>query len=310
MKKFLLSVLLVSALVLTLTSCGTAQKSSSTEVDLSKDREGTPITLPETIERIITLGPSNTEVVVGLGFGAKIIAADTYSTDIEGMDSSIPLFDMMTPDAEKILELKPDVMYITGMSKATSDDPYKALKDAGVCVIYMPTSKSIEAIKEDIRFYAASLNVKDKGEEMIKNIEKEINAVRKIGDKITEKKSIYFEISPAPYMYSFGSGVFLNEMIELIGAKNSLVDQNEWIAVTDETILDANPDVILTSSSYIENPTEEIKARAGWAELKAVKDNAVYAIDANASSRPSHNIVIALKQMAKAVYPDQYADLK
>ena len=70
----------------------------------------------------------------------------------------------------------------------------------------------------------------------------------------------------------------------------------------------ANPDVILTNVNYVENPTEEIMNRTGWEHITAVKDKAVYSIDSNSSSRPTQHIIKALKEMAKAVYPDEYKD--
>ena len=137
---------------------------------------------------------------------------------------------------------------------------------------------------------------------------KEIEAVRKKGASIAQdkKKTVYFEIGAAPYMYSLGTGTFINEMIEIIGAQNILADQKSWIAVSDEMVLAKDPDVILTNVSYIPNPIDEIMARSGWASLKAVKGKKVFGIDTNSSSRPNHNIIKALKEMAKAVYPEIY----
>jgi iron complex transport system substrate-binding protein len=68
----------------------------------------------------------------------------------------------------------------------------------------------------------------------------------------------------------------------------------------------ADPDIILTNVDYVENPTEEIKSRAGWENMKAVKNNDVYYIDKSASSLSNHNVVKALKEMAEAVYPEVF----
>ena len=270
------------------------------------DREGTPIALPASIQRIASFGPSNTEILSALGVGEELVAVDTYSANVEGIPANLPLFDMMAPDAEKILALQPDVLFVTGMSKFGGEDPYKPVKDAGVSVIYIPSSNSIRGIKEDIRYLAAVVGREEKGEEVVGRMEAEIAAVKAIGDTVAEKKSVYFEISAAPYMYSFGSGVFLNEMIELIGATNALGDQSSWIPVTDEAVLAANPDVILTCVNYIDDPTGEIQARPSWDALNAVKNGQVFFIDTDASNRPSQNILKALWEMAVAVYPELY----
>ena len=118
---------------------------------------------------------------------------------------------------------------------------------------------------------------------------------------------MYFEISAAPYCYSFGEGVFLDEMLELIGADNVLAGQEGWLSVDEEAVVAADPDVILTSVNYIDDPVGEITARAGWEGVAAVQNGEVYAIDNKTSSLPNVNVVQALREMAQAAYPDLYA---
>lgn len=95
-------------------------------------------------------------------------------------------------------------------------------------------------------------------------------------------------------------------MIELIGATNVLGNEQSWISVSEEAVIAANPDVIITNVNYIENPIDEIKSRAGWENINAIKNNEVYYVDNMASSLPNHNIIKALEEMAKAIYPDIY----
>ena len=281
-------------------------ESASPAPVIDMDRDGNRITLPESIDKIISMGPSNTEVLAALGFADNIIATDAYSDNIPGIDPSIAMFSMMAPDAEQIISLMPDVIFVTGMSMVGGDDPYRVVTDVGICVIYMPSSTSINGIKEDIRFMSAVLNVQERGEQLVSDMEREIERIRAIGETITEKKDVYFEIAAAPFMYSFGQNTFLNEMIELLGAVNIFSDHVSWFSVADEAVLDADPDVILTSVNYIDDPVGEIMSRQGWSEVSAVSNNAVYYIDTDSSNRPSHNIVIALLQMARAIYPDKY----
>ena len=93
-------------------------------------------------------------------------------------------------------------------------------------------------------------------------------------------------------------------MIEIIGAENLLADQEGWISVSEELILSKNPQVILTNVNYIENPVEEIKERAGWDSVEAIKNGEIYYIDNMSSSLPNQNIVKALEEMLRAVYPE------
>ncbi|UTC67516.1 MULTISPECIES: ABC transporter substrate-binding protein [unclassified Treponema] len=302
---FVLSLLLAAG---TMVFAGGAKESNLPSIDLNADRAGIPIVIPEKVERIISMAPSATEILIDLGLTDKIIAGDTNTQKDGLLKQDIPYFDMMKPDAEKLIALKPDVVFISGMSNAKGNTPFSPLIDAGICVISIPSSSSIEAIYLDIAYIAAVVKQEGMGAKIISNMKKEIEAIRKKGASIAEdkKKKVYFEIGAAPYMYSLGTGTFIHEMIEIIGAKNILADQKSWIAVSDEMVLSKDPDIILTNVSYIPNPIDEIMARPGWGTLKAVKGKQVFAVDNNSSSRPNHNIIKALKEMAKAVYPEIY----
>ena len=302
---FVLAMLLAAG---TMVFAGGAKEASLPSIDLTMDRAGAPITLPAKVERIVSMAPSTTEVLIDLGVADKIIAADTNSQKDGLLKQNIPYFDMMKPDAEKLIALKPDVVFISGMSNAKGNTPFSPLIDAGICVVNIPSSSSIEAIYLDIAYIAAVVKQEGNGAKIIANMKKEIELVRKKGASIAQdkKKTVYFEIGAAPYMYSLGTGTFINEMIEIIGAQNILADQKSWVSVSDEMVLAKDPDVILTNVNYIPNPIDEIMARAGWASLKAVKGKKVFGIDTNSSSRPNHNIIKALKEMAKAVYPEIY----
>ena len=273
---------------------------------VTMDRDGNYVTLPDKIERIIAMGPSSTEVLSALGYLDNIIASDIFSVNVPNINPDIPFISIMDPDAELIISLMPDIIFVTGMSRAGGNDPFSIFAEAGICLVYIPTSNSIEDIIEDIRFISAVMGEQEKGEEIILSMETQINELRAICETVTDKKTVYFEISAAPFMYSFGSDTFLNEMIELLGAVNIFGKQVSWLSVSDEDILKASPDIIFTSVDYIDDPVGEIKSRPGWNEINAVKNNDVYYIDTDASTRPSHHIITALLEMARAIYPELF----
>ncbi|MGL5329795.1 MAG: ABC transporter substrate-binding protein [Peptostreptococcaceae bacterium] len=297
-----LRLVLATIIVAMLATVGCSQK----EV-IVKDREGNDVKLPKKMERIISTAPSNTEVLVELGLGDKLVAVDTYSSDVNGVPKGIELIDFSNPDAEAIIGLEPDMIIASGHNKTgNSEDPFKLIKEAGISVFYIPSSDSIQGVYDDIMFISEITNTEEKGQAIVEDTKKQVEEIAKIGKTITDKKKVYFEIGPAPNLFSFGNSTFLNEMIELIGAENIFANENSWIGPSEEAVLDANPDVILTNVDYVENPAEEIKSRKGWENTAAVKENHVYFINKNASSRPSQNIIIALNEMANAIYPDVY----
>lgn len=272
------------------------------------DREGNEIVVPEEINTIISAAPSVTEILTGLGEADKIIAADMYSADVAGIDPAICTLDFYNLNTEELIALAPDVIVINGISETGDSDPYKDLKDAGVNVVYIPSSTSIEAIKEDIKFLAEYTGTTDKGDELIASIDAAVADVTAKAATITEKKSVYFEIGAAPYLYTCGKNTFIDEIITLIGAENIYGGEEGWISNSDETVIAGNPDVIITNVMYDGYDYNEIKTRAGWDVITAVQNGAVYQVDANATSRPSQYVVDGIYAVAKAVYPEIYAE--
>jgi len=271
------------------------------------DREGFAITLPDEVNTVISIGPSVTEVIVALGMGDKIIAADRFSDNIPGLAEGIAVLDLLLVDAEYLIELNPDIIFVTGLTRSRSDDdPMRLVSDAGITIIYVPTSISIDAIIEDIRFIAGVMDAHDAGEDIISDMQAELEAIRQIAYGITETRTVFFEISPAPSIWSLGTNTFINEMIELIGAENIFADKDGWVGVADEVLLEANPDVIITSVNFIDNPVEEIISRPGWGAITAVQNGDVFQVTTNYVNRANHNIIRGLREIAAAVYPDYF----
>lgn len=272
----------------------------------TQDRSGNAITVPAEVNKIISLAPATTQILDTLGVMDKLIAIDTQTPAyVEGVDH-LPQFDMMAPDVEQIAALEPDIVYTSGMSYIEGN-PFQALIDMGVCVVDIPSSASIADVKQDIVFTAACLGLEAEGQAIADEMQSKIDELAAIGATITDKKTVLFEISALPYIYSFGTGTFLDEMITLLGAENVLADQFSWIAVTEESAVASNPDVILTSVNYIEDSVGEILSRTGWQSVTAVANKEVYYIDNGASSLPNQHIVDAMIEMAVAIYPEAYA---
>lgn len=291
-------------LVLLLCSVSSALAEVPTE-----DRAGNPIAIPQKVERIISMAPATTQVLEALDVLPLLVAVDTQTPMYVELPNEVPQFDMMEPDVEGIAMLSPDVVFTSGMSYINGD-PYAALVEMGICVIDIPSSSSIAAVEEDILFTAACLDMTDAGERIVSEMQEEIDKIAEIGKTIpdNEKKTVLFEISALPYIYSFGRGTFLDEMLEMIGAVNVFADQEGWLAVNEEDAILANPDIIMTSVNYIEDPIGEIKSREGWGDVTAVKNGNVYYIDNASSSLPNQHIINAMWEMALAVHPEYFAE--
>lgn len=299
MKNKLLLLLVVFSLLVTITAC------SSTPTTVT-DRMGNEVVLPSQINKIISTSPANTEILLALGMGDKIVAVDKYSKDIAGLNADVTIIDFMNPDAETIVSLDPDIIIASEINTLGGSDPFSVLKEAGIAVVYQPLTESIEGIYADISFIAEITATSAKADEIIEKMQTEIAEYQAISAGITDKKKVYFEISPAPNLFTFGTGSYLQEMLEIVGVDNVFADLGKGTAISSEAVLEANPEVILTNVNYIDNPVEELKSREGWDSITAVATDQVFYIDSNSSSRATHNIISALQEIAETVYPELY----
>ena len=116
------------------------------------------------------------------------------------------------------------------------------------------------------------------------------------------EKTIYFEVSPLEYgLWTAGANTFMNEIAELLGLKNCFADVEGWAEISEEQVLERNPDYIVTISMYYgEGPTpeEEIASRAGWDNLTAVKNGAILNLQNNELSRPAPRLAEGAQMLA------------
>ena len=291
---------------------------AETEMDLSTDRSGNPITVPEKAESIISMAPSTTRILIDLGLAENIVACDTYSFGSYGSEltADIPQFDMMTPDQEQIIALGADIIFTTGMSASQGTDVFAAVRESGACVADIPSSASLKDIEEDILFIGACVGKSAEAEAIVDDMQEKLDTFSEIGSSIPEeeKKTVLFELyTPSadnPVIYTAGNGTYINEMLELIGAVNvAAAETDQWPALSEEAAVAADPDVILTADMYTPDVINTILTMSGWENVTAVKNQDVYQLSSDDVNQPNHHVIDAMIEMAQAVYPDRYADI-
>lgn len=285
--------------ILSICSCSKNEISDSDKNNIIQNKK---------IEKIISLSPGVTDILIDLNEAHKIIAADTFSKDIlkKNNINVSNIFDMLNPDAEKIISLDSDIIFINNLTAFYTKNSLLSLSNH--TIITITNSETLKGIEDDIYFLGKVLNADDRAKEVVSNMRTKIKEIKDIGDTITNKKTVYFEISALPNLYSFGSNVYLDDIINIIGAKNIFSNRNEWINVSEEDVVYLNPDIIFTSVDYVDNPVAEITNRAAWRDINAVKTSKVFFVEG--TSLPTHNIVSSIILMAKYIYPEEYKDIK
>jgi iron complex transport system substrate-binding protein len=143
------------------------------------------------------------------------------------------------------------------------------------------------------------LGVKERGQALAGSMMEEIKRIAAASVTL-EKKRIYFEID-STYLVTFGQGTYLNEMIEIAGGVNIFADQSGWFSPSAEEIILRDPEILFTFVYADEDAIGELKSRQAFGSISAIRLDQVYVIDNNSASRPSQNIITALREMARAI---------
>ena len=284
----------------------------------TKDRAGNDITIPAKVNTIISMAPSVTRLLIAMGYGDKIVACDTYSGSspyATELRAGLPQFDMMAPDNESIIALQPDIVFTTGMSYAQGENVYSAVKEAGVCVADIPSSASIDEIKNDIIFIGQAIGDEAQAYEITSKMEDCETAVLEKTADIKEKKTVLYIMSVPtpdfPDIYTCGKGTYMDEIFTLVGTQNIAGDIDyEWPAMSEEEIIAANPDVIIVGDTYTPDAVNAVLTMDGWGDMKAIKDKAVYLIDGDSFNQPNQFVMNSACEIGAAVYPDIFKDIQ
>jgi iron complex transport system substrate-binding protein len=255
------------------------------------DRIGGTVSLPEIAGeslRIVSTNPAATEILEGLGLLDNIVAADTNSADVPGIDAGICTLDMMNLNTQYIADVSPDMVVIGEISRSGEVDPLSELEDMGIYTAYIPTANSIEGIKMDIEFLSILTGTSEAGSALISEMNTELLYMDEL---IAGTLTMYvlFTVSETPEMYAVGINTFIADMLERAGGETVLEGQSGFIAMTDEDI-----------------------AAIPWIEIfiTNVKDGDpkyIY-VDTNLTSRPSQHITEGIRELAKIIHPELFEE--
>ncbi|UNK17579.1 ABC transporter substrate-binding protein [Paenibacillus sp. N3/727] len=269
-----------------------------------KDATGETLTFKEAPKKIISISPAETESLFALGLDEQIIGVSDYDDYPEAATTKPKMGGLYNPNEEAIIAAQPDLV-VTGISM--SAEAAQHLRDLGI-TIFKTDPKTVNDVIANIELFGQISDHQEEAKTVIDKMKQEQNEVTEAVKSLTpeQKKKVYIEFSPG---WTVGSGEFMDELITLAGGVNVAADTAGWYEISEEKIIKDNPDVILFSKNVIDDKTQKtldqmIKARSGWDQITAVKNDAVYGLDDNLVSRPGPRVTEGLKEIAKAIYPE------
>lgn len=258
------------------------------------DGLGNEITLDKEPEKIVSMAPNVTEILFALGLGDKVVAVSEFS-DYPAEASEIETIGgAMGYDLERIAELAPDVIVTNGM--------VEGIDKAGAPVAgYYP--QTMEEVMKQIEQIGELTNTSAKAKEITDDMRARIEKVKKSVQGL-DAPTVFYEVWGDPLMVA-GKGSFINEMITLSGGIDVAGDAEPYSNYSVEQLVEKNPSLYIINDGDPNLTAQTIAERPGYADLDAVKNDRVLAVDADLISRPGPRIVEGLEAVADFIHPDR-----
>lgn len=301
----LLSISILAALLLS--ACGAAVTPTAAPITLT-DGLGNSVTLAAPAQRIVSLAPSNTEILYAIGAGAQVVGRDDFS-DYPTEAGSLPGVggNMGTYSLETIASLKPDLVLA---AEINTPELVKSLQDLGLTVYYLSNPKDLDGMYANLKTVAQLAGRESEADTLIGSLQKRVQAVTDAITPDTGVVSVFYELdgtSDPAKPWTAGKGTFLSQLISMAGGSN-IGDNLEgsYAQMSLEELLVQNPSILLLGDAAYGATPEQVAARTGWDALQAVKDNRIYTFDDDLVSRPGPRLVDGLETLAKLLHPELF----
>lgn len=296
-KLFLIVTLVMSITVAPVSILAEAEVAEIEVTDMI-DRE---ISLEAPATTVVATTPSDAEVLYALGLGDLVVGRGTYvdyPAEIMEVDD---IGSGEETNIEAIIALDPDLVIMGYMFGV--EEQIEQLDAAGINV-YVSQVNSIEEIYENIENIGLLTDSSDAATELIEEMEATFEEYEELADD-QEPGSVYYEISPLEFgLWAGGEDTFMDELGDMLNLENIFDDLEGWGEVSEEQVISLNPDYIITTSFPGPDMTaeEEIMSRDGWADINAVANELVFAVDSNEFTRPGPRLMDAIEQLYTLVY--------
>ena len=253
------------------------------------DMAGHDVTLDAVPERVVALSAADCEILFAVGAGDTLVGRGEYCDypaevlDLPSVQSGYET------NIEQIIELDPQVVIMSSM--AQSEEQVQALEEAGItCVV--SEAYDIEGIYTSVRMIGTLMGKDAEAEQVVSDMQA---GFADLAANPVEGGTVYFEVSPLEYgLWTAGSGTFYNEIADMIGLENVFADVDGYAEISEEQVIERNPDYIVTITMYYgegPTPTEEILSRTGWENVTAVQNEAILNLQNDELSRPVPRLV-------------------
>lgn len=256
----------------------------------------------DTSKRYISLAPSTTEILFALGLDKEIAGVSSYCDYPQEAKSKQIVGNFSQPNIEKILSLKPDYVFCTGLEQAPVVEELKRRR----LKVYVSDPKNIQELFSSIGEIGQITAREKAARDLIQGMERDIKEVSaKVGSiPINKRPRVFVEIWYNP-LTTAGAGSFIDELISLAGGINIAHDTRRPFSIfSPEELIKRNPDCIIFAYMDNDKPGKRLREYLSWKQISAVRENRLYNdIDPNILLRPGPRLTKGLKEIHKRLYP-------
>lgn len=263
------------------------------------DDLGREVILRQTPAKIVSIAPSNTEILFALGLGDKVVGV-TDSCDYPEAAKSKPKVGSVELDYEKIVEIAPDLVVAVGSLQRQAID---RLSELGICVLAVDP-KTVDGVLHAITLTGKATGAEDRAATLVAELSRRIEAVTAKVSSIgaSARPRVFVEIWNEPLMTA-GPGTFVDELISAAGGENIAHDaRGEWPQFSAEAVIERDPEVVILTGF---NKAEAL-ARPAWQGISAYRSGRVHELHPDLLVRPGPRLVQGLEELAKLLHPEAF----
>ena len=301
------AIFLVSAIALVFsTSCASPPESEAPSPATIIDQLGRTVALDKPPQRIISLAPSNTEILYALGLADRVVAVTDYCNYPLEAKTKPTIGGFSTPNIEEIVAFSPDLILATSIHE-TKIIPQ--LEGKGLTVLAL-NPKTIDAVLEAILLTGRVTGVGENATELVDGMRQRIKAVTdRVAGLTPEQKMRTFYILWHDPLKTAGSGTLQDELIHKAGGTNIAQGLTDYANISLEVVIRDNPEVIIAGVGHGSGQDQTFQYAQTEPRLRdanARGNSRIYAIDSDLTSRPGPRIVEGLEQFAQFIHPELF----
>jgi len=291
---FLLAVLCLAAVPAYADTPATTTASERTVTDDT----GATVTIHGEPQRVVSLAPTNTEILFALGLGDRVVGVTDYCNYPAAATTKPKIGGYSTVSVENVIAQKPDLVIA---SDGNGAELISHLKKLNLTVI-VTNPQNVSGILNDIAFIGKATGADDNATALVNSLTTRITNTERNASALTTHPKVAHIIWNDP-IYVSGSGTFQDELISMAGGTNAFAGKQDYATIGTEDFIAADPDVLIVNSGSGMGGSEDsvaqyFKNEIRFANVAAVKNHRVYVIDSDTVDRAGPHIVDALEIIA------------